>query len=174
MNNFIQTLIVAALGGFVAAALVVTFVDTPQAAPAGSPVGSSFTAAKIAAVNISPATAGATSTSILNSDGSARWVLSGFTSCTGTGSSQTFLTGAGLAAFRMQAATTSVANLGAQGNVNFAINMIVSTSTALSNNATTTSNSNFLAYWPTGTYMTFTFNATNTAACTAGVYYIAS
>lgn len=141
----------------------------------GSPVNTTFNSAKIAAVNMSPATAGATSTSILNTDTSARWFANyGMAACTGVGSSQTFNTGAGLAALTLQVATTSVANLGLQGSTNYVMNLTVSTSTSFSNSATSTQTTPAYSYWAPGTYLTFTFNATNTAACTVEVDYLAS
>lgn len=139
----------------------------------GSPVGTTFNTAKIASVNISPANGTATSSSILNTDASARYILTGFTSCTGVGSSNTAYTGVGLAALLMQVATTSSA--GANLNTtNLALNLTVSTSSGFSNNASTTVPIGVLAYWPSNVNLTFAFNATNTGACTAGVYYIGS
>jgi len=161
-------------GIVVLAAILFLGVTYPKFVIPTGTVGATFGSAKIAAINITPATADATSSSILNGDANGRWILSGFTSCTGMGSSQTYLTGAGLASLKLQAATTSVANLGLQGSTNLAINQTVGTSTEFSNNSTTTINANVLAFWAPNTYLTFTFNATNTAACTTGVYYIAS
>jgi len=169
--------------------LLMVYVAFFKASPAyGSAVGTKFNSAKIAAVNISPATAAATSTSLLNTDDSGRWVQSGFAACTGTGTSLTYLTGAGLTGLKVQAATTSVSSEGLQGNVNYAMDLAIATSSSYTNNATstaqiasTTANGSFTGgtnplwtYWPSNSYLTFTFNATNTAACTVGVYYIPS
>lgn len=140
----------------------------------GSPVGTTFNTAKVVAVNITPSTQGATSTSVLNTDATARYIANyGMVGCTGVGTSQTDLTGTGLAALLVQAATTSVANQGLQGNTNYAMNLTVSTSTTFVNSSTSTP-SVMAGYWAAGTYMTFTFNATNTAACTVEMDYLAS
>lgn len=143
----------------------------------GSSVGSTFTTQKMVAVNMAPLTAAATSTSILNTDSSARWIADfGLAGCTGAGSSFTYPnnSGTGLAALLIQAATTSVANQGLQGNTNYALNMTVSTSSpAYTESATSTLASN-AGYWAPNTYMTFTFNATNTAACIVEMDYIPS
>lgn len=141
---------------------------------AGSAVGTTFSTAKVAQVNISPATQSATSSSVLNTDASDRFLEGNyFSSCTGVGTSQTNLTGTGLAALTISMATTSVSSLGSQGNTQLGV-VTVSTSTAFSNNASTTINTDYRGDWASGTYLTFTFNATNTAACTVGVHYHAS
>lgn len=170
--------VVGALAGIVAFFNVSPF-RTVVEQLAGSSVGSSFTTAKIASVNITPLTAGATSTSILNTDASARWAY-GYTiaDCTGLSSSYTYpnTNATALANLLLQVATTSIANLGLQGNTNYFANLVVSTSTyagQFSNSSTTTAPV-MAGYWPSGTYLTFTFNATNTAACTVAAYYLAS
>lgn len=141
----------------------------------GSPVGTTFNSAKIVSVEISPATQAATSSSILNTDASARWIADfGFAGCTGAGTSQTLLTGTGLANLVLQAATTSVPNQGLLGNTNYAMNMNVSTSSAVYTASATSSLPSQAGYWAPGTYMTFSFNATNTAACIVELDYIAS
>lgn len=143
----------------------------------GSPAGTTFNSAKIAAVDITPLTAGATSTSILNTDASARYVASfGFAGCTGQGTSFTYpnTNATGLAAELIQVATTSVPNNGLQGNTNYALNMTVPTSSAVYvQNSSSTPPSN-AGYWASGTYLTFTTNATNTGACIFEVDYVAS
>ena len=132
----------------------------------GSATGTTFNSAKIALVNVAPATSAASSTSILNTDDSARWVEAGYATCTGTGSESLVQ-----ASLKFTLSTTSVASQGLQGNTNITASIPVSTTTAFSNNATTTSNSTVLAYWPSGTYMTILTSATTTAACTVGVAY---
>lgn len=152
----------------------------PKALPApfGSPVGTTFNSAKVVAVDMSPLTQGATSTSVQNTDASNRWIASfGFSGCTGVQNSFTDLTGTGLAALLVQAATTSVPNQGLQGNTNYALNLTVPTSTTgvpaiLS--ATTSTPPSVYGVWAPGSYMTFTFNATNTAACVVELDYIPS
>lgn len=138
----------------------------------GSPVGSTFSTQKIASVNINPnGLTNSTSTSILNTDSSARYIVDyGTAACTGL-----LIASTSVANLAVQAATTSVANLGLQGNTNYALNLTVSTSSSFASlNSTTTMPNNFLGVWPSLTYMTFTFNATDTGACTVGVGYIGS
>lgn len=174
MNTLTKGIIAAVAALIIGGAIYGAYQYPKQQFIASSPVGSTFGDAKIASVNMTPATSGATSTSILNTDGSARWVANyGMTACTGAGSSFTFLTGAGIANLLLQAATTSVPNQGLQGNTNYALNLQVATTTAFSNSASSTSPV-LGGYWPANTYLTFTFNATNTAACTVEIDYLAS
>lgn len=144
----------------------------------GSPVNTTFSSAKVVAVDMSPLTQTATSTSIQNTDASNRWIASfGFAGCTGVQNSQTDLTGTGLASWFVQAATTSVPNQGLQGNTNYALNMTIPTSTAGVPAIVAVSSSTPSAIsgiWAPGSYMTFTFNATNTAACVVELDYIPS
>lgn len=175
MTKYILALIGAVIiGGAIWGGYLYPIVSSPKA---GSPVGATFNDGKVAQVNISPATLTSTSTSILNTDGSARWVADfGFTGCTTVGNSFTSVTGTGLAQWLVQAATTSVPNQGLQGNTNYALNMTVatsSTSAAYLQSASSTVPAQ-QGYWAPNTYMTFTFNATNTAACTVELDYIAS
>lgn len=130
--------------------------------------------AKTATVTISPATASATSTvSLLNTDSVDRVIIGTEVFCSNVGSSKTYLTGTGLASFLLRAATTSSSSVGLQGNTNYAAQITVSTSTDLFYIASSTEG--VLQYvsriWPTNTYLTFNFNATNTAACTVGSRY---
>lgn len=136
----------------------------------GSPVGTTFNTAKIVAVNMSPATAAASSTSILNTDASARWVANyGMAACTGVATA-----GTSVSIFNVQAATTSVANQGLQGNTNVAINLNIATSSSFVNASTSTPSTAIGSYWAAGTYMTFLFNTTNAAACTVEMDYLGS
>lgn len=142
----------------------------------GSPAGTTFTTAKVGQIDISPSTAAATTTSVLNNDASDRYVTNVFAACGSVGTSRTFLTGAGLAAWALQAATTSISGQGLQGNTNYIVNGNLSTSTAdlFTMGTSTGLSSSYLTRWAAGSYMTFLFNATNTAACTVGVNYLAS
>lgn len=158
------------IGGFIWGAYQYPEVPAPVV---GSPVGSTFGTSKIAQVNITPSTAAATSSSILNTDSSARWVKSNYADCIAPTTSQTYLTGAGLANLQLLVATTSVANEGLQGSTNYAGNLTVATTSYYSNNASSTLPV-LGGYWAPGTYLTFDFNATNTAQCTVGVRYEAS
>lgn len=144
-----------------------------------SPSGSTFSSAKFAAVAINLANPGAngTSTSILNTDANDRYVSAFKVGCEAVGSSKTAYTGAGLAALLISVGTTTTAAPAsftsfAAVATNFTLgtsstNLLVASSTLL----TGTENA---AIWPTNTYMTFYFNATNTAVCSVGVDYFAS
>lgn len=162
----------------IAAAIYGAYLYPKSVSSFGSAVGTTFNTAKIASVNMTPTTSAATSTSILNTDASARWVKSVDTFCTGVGTSYTFPdTQVGLASFKLTVATTSTA---AQSNsTNFAGNVTLATSTPWEQSASSTISSatsvnTDLYYWPSATYLTFTFNATNTAACTISASYAAS
>lgn len=177
MNNITKFLFVSVVVTFVVACFGLVYPKFVQTVVAGSPVGSTFNIAKIASVDISPLTANATSSSILNTDSSARYVADfGFVGCTGIGTSYTFPNTAqgALAALLIQAATTSATGVGLQGNTNYFLNMTVPTSSSqYIQNSTSTPPSN-AGYWAPGTYLTFTFNATSTGACTVEVDYLAS
>jgi hypothetical protein len=136
----------------------------------GSAVGTTFSTGKIAAANLSLAVTGATSTSILNTDGSDRWVSGAFTYCTGASASSNLI----IANLLIQAATTSAATPTLVTNTNLAANLSVSTTTTFSSQSSTTIGAGVLSNWAAGSYMTFFSNATNTAACTVGVSYIPS
>lgn len=145
-----------------------------------SPSGSTFGDAKTASVVISLASPGAngTSTSILNTDTNDRYVTSWHTACENMGTSKTAYTGAGLANLQESVGTTTTAAPATfisfsaiASGFNLATgttNMLVSSSTLA------TATSSLAIVWPANTYMTFSFNATNTAVCTTGVNYIGS
>ena len=142
----------------------------------GSPVGSTFGDAKLAAINISPST-GATSTSILNTDGSDRYITTFEGACSNVGTSLTPLTGAGLASLTLTAATTSTATPAVNPNSNSAFVATVATSSTIYIQASSTqqlSGTPVNDVWKAGSYLSFYFNATNTAACTVGVRYLGS
>jgi hypothetical protein len=146
----------------------------------GSATGSTFGTAKVAEVVMAPTTQAATSTSILNTDSSNRWVTDGFAHCTGNSTALTNGTGAGLANLTLKAATTSTSALGIQGNPQLAANITMGTSTTYTYNSTTTPTGTIgtgaVTYlWAAGSYMSFVFNATTTSAsCVVGVHYLAS
>ncbi len=145
----------------------------------GSAVGTTFNTAKIASVNMTPSSGSASSTSLLNGDASARWVKNVDVGCTGVGTSNAFVGQAGVANWHLLVATTSVANNGLQGNTTYVGNVLIATSTSFSQSASSTvasaiSISTDQYYWPAGSYLTFDFDATNTAACTVSASYIAS
>ncbi len=145
------------------------FVTTVIQQNFGSSAGVNFNSAKVALVTVAPSTSAASSTSILNTDASGRWIEGAYAGCTGTGSESVAQLALGYSA-----ATTSVANLGAQGNTNTAARLTIATSSAFSNISSTTPNFDMKAYWPSSTYLTFTFTATTSAACVIGVSYIPS
>lgn len=145
----------------------------------GSSAGATFSTAKVAAVVMAPNTQAATSSSIVNTDGSGRWVTDAFAYCSGDSTAFTNITGGGLAALTLQAATTSTSGAGLLGNTNYAANMTLATSSTYAANSTTTPTGSPDAkfyYWGSGVDMTFLFNATTTAtaACTVGVHYLPS
>lgn len=166
-------LILAVLGGVLWAGI--TYPEVKSAF--GSPTGTTFNTAKMVAVDMAPLTATATSTSVLNTDDSARWIADfGFAGCTGAGTSYTFpnTNATGLASLAVQAATTSTTGLGLMGNTNYALNMNVSTSSSIYTQSSTSTPPTQAGYWAPGTYMTFVFNATSTAACVVEMDYIPS
>lgn len=142
-----------------------------------SAVGTTFNSAKVASVIMAPATAAATSTSILNPDSSDRIVTNSFAACNTVGGSLPFLTGltsGSLPNWGLKMATTSTA--AQTGSVNLVSNLNISTTTPWSYTASSTVPfpGPVTNVWPAGTYLTLTFNATNTATCVAGVNYLAS
>lgn len=151
-----------------------SFSTTTVIGGAVSLVGVSNNSGRLASVTMAPLTAAATTTSILNSGGTDRAITSSFAYCTGVGTSNTFITGAGLAALQLQMATTSTGGGGLLGNTNYASNLTVATSSAWSYVASTTeATPNYMGrLWPANSYLSIAFNATNTAACTVGVNYL--
>ena len=134
----------------------------------------------ISQITFTPSTS--TSTSILNSGASDRAVIGSYGMCTSIGTSTTLTTGTGLANWTLQSATTSGSSLGVQGSTNFIFNTtIATTSNTAAANATgngiyyasSTAARNIGSYiWPVNTYLTFDFNATNTASCSLGVTWL--
>ncbi len=139
----------------------------------GSSTGTTFGTAKIATVVMAPATAAASSTSILNPDASDRKIESFVVDCSGVGSSLSYLAGLGIASWTVTFATSST---GAQVANTNGTTLNLSTSTVdlynILGNATTTPALNRV--WAAGSYLVPTFNATNTASCVVGVNYLAS
>lgn len=145
-----------------------------------SPAGSNFGTAKFAgvAINLASPGANATSTSITNTDSNDRYVTNFKVGCENVGTSKTAYTGTGLSSLQVSIGTTTASapatfsSFAAVAlNLNIAtntVNLIVSSSTLQ------TATSSMAMVWPTGTPMTFAFNATNTAVCTVGVDYIGS
>lgn len=141
-----------------------------------SPVGTTNTTAKFYSIEMAPSTSAASSSSILNTDGTDRVIESTVADCNTVGTSQTYLTGAGLTStgWNLKAATTSTA--AQTGSTNYASNITIATTTPDVFSATSTEGviTGTARIWPTGSYLTFTFNATNTAACVVGAHTISS
>ena len=160
----------------VLAAIAYVGYSYPQnSASFGSVVGSTFNDAKIVAVDMTPSATAATSSSILNTDSSARWIEGGVVACTGVSTGS-----AGTANLTVQAATTSITTAGLNGNANLAFNLVVATSSAVVYAASSTVASGSSVgnadnyYWAAGTYMTFNFNTTNPGACLVKLAYLPS
>lgn len=151
-----------------------------QILASASPTGSTFGDAKFAGVVVSLATPGAngTSTSILNTDTSDRYVTSTKVGCENIGTSRTAYTGTGLASLQVSIGTTTSAN--PASFLSFAAittGTIIGTSSVnnlFSSSTLQTATTSLSVIWPANTNMTFYFNATNTAVCTVGVDYIGS
>ncbi len=143
-----------------------------------SPAGSTFNTAKFAAVAMNLATPGTngTSSSILNTDTNDRFVLAVKGGCENVGSSLTAYTGAGLASLQLNVATsTTAAPASLNGWANVAKAYVVGTTTTniiFGSSTLVTATSSLAGIWSANTYMTFSWNATNTAACTVGVEYV--
>lgn len=150
------------------------YTNTTQVNAVTSPVGTTFNSAKVAQINITPSTASATSTGVLNTDSYDRYIEAMYGACSGVGTSLTAYTGAGLASLGLTvtAATGTTAAPNTITNTNSFV-MTVATTT-VDSFASTTSATNLSRVWATGSYLNFAFNATNTAACTVGVHYIGS
>ena len=168
MKNYIIAGIVGVILGFVLATVLSTGSDKTGAV---SPNGTYNNTTGYAQITFTPSTS--TSTSILNSGASDRAVIAEYGFCSSIGTSYTYSSGAGLATWTLQSATTSSANAGFLGNTNYLFNTTVATGTATGlYYASSTGASSVVAYiWPVGTYLTFGFNATNTASCSLGVSY---
>lgn len=138
-----------------------------------SSAGVTNSTAKLFSVTMSPSVASATTTSLLNSDSTDRMITGNILGCTGVGNSQAYLTGAGLltGGWALQFSTSTVGSTGLQGNLNYAGNISIATSSAWLQQASSTLGvlGAVGLVWPASTYLNFTFNATNTAACTIGV-----
>ncbi len=163
-KNIISGIVTGVVGVIIG--LVLSLVFTPQASVQGvSSSGSSFSTRKTASVTISPSSLSATSTAILNTDATDRLVTDGFAACTSVASQPAVST------WILQAATTSAAT-GAFTNTSYALNISIATTSAIAYTASSSYGFDAYRYWATGTYMTFMFNASNTAACTVGVNYV--
>ncbi len=191
-KNIIYVLGAIVIAGAILGAYLFPVAQTPVAIGT-SPTGTTFSSQKIAAIAFVPSAAGATTTSILNTDANDRYVTSNFVNCTNATTSYTAITGGGLANLIIKAATTSTNAPAVVGNTNLAMNDTVATgtsaaggaafpvvmvsSTSLPASPAVTNNVGagaFAFLWASGSYLSFWANATNTAACIVGVQYSAS
>lgn len=154
------------------------FPHVPKTLGVASPVNTSFTDNKRAAIAWTPSTNAATTSSLLNTDGADRIVSSIDYTCSGLTSTNTKLTSTG---WNFSAATTSISGQGLQGNVNYTLNTSIATTTtelfisSTTPGITTSSGaSDWVRRWANGTYMTFTANASSTATCVVSVVYIST
>lgn len=177
MKQYIGYIAVLVLGAAVGLFLGnILFSQEVQQVAVGSPTGSTFGTAKIASVVMAPSTASASSTAIVNPDASDRLIESAFADCNTVGTSKSYLVGSGLSStgFRLNIATSSA---GTQtGNANaFDFSIATATPDRYATDAVATSSvSDFIRVWKAGSYLQFTFSATNTASCVVGVHYLAS
>lgn len=114
------------------------------------------------------------STSIYNTGASDRAIMGSYVFCTTIGTSYTYATGAGLTSWTLLAATTTTNANGLQGSTNYIVNATVATATPNYYVATTTEGAPLYTgrIWPAGTYLTYNFNATNTASCSLGAEWM--
>lgn len=169
----------------IGAAMYGAFLSSQGAISFGSSAGTTFNTAKFAGIVMVPSVPGtnATTSSILNSDAGTRYVTNSKLACTGVGSSFTQVVGTGLANWQLTIGTTSTAapatftQSGIYAPVMPAFSIATnsaSTEVLVSSTTLATATSSKAVPWHSGEYMTFGFNATNTAACTVGVDYIGS
>lgn len=134
----------------------------------GSPAGTTFNTAKIAGVNMALATAGinATTSSITNSDSSDRIITGGYATCSGLGTSLTADGTAGVYSLVLNIGT-STTNM---------LTIAVATTSSQINVASSSAFAavSYLSRWNIGSTLNFAWNATNTAACTVAVTYLAT
>ena len=161
-----------AIGGYL-------YPQTRMLAGAVSPSGVTNQTSLSPSITVAPLTT-ATTTWILNTGASDRFVTDVFSYCTGIGQSNAWNqagTGGGLAAWTLQVSTSTAQTVGALANTNLVGNILISTSTAWNGVSSSTVNTagfvSMNADWPVNTYLAFSFNATNTAACTVGVKAVA-
>lgn len=172
MNNYFKALVAVLI--LVAIYGAYEYPKAIQTVVVGSATGSTFNNAKLAAINMTPSSASATSSSILNTDSSDRIVTDSFVTCNNANTSNSGPAG-GVVAWNWLAATTSTsgpASLGA--NTNYTLQATVATSSVDAYIATSTMGA-WMRRWASGTYMTFIPNATSSSAtCNVGVHYLAT
>ncbi len=163
MNKIIYT--IAGLIVLVAVFFVGQSASNNASVQGVSSVGATNSTAKLASITIAPLTIAATSTSILNADATDRAVTSAFAFCTGVTNQPAVNT------WTLQAATSSTLVV-TPPTSNYAMNLTVATTTTVVLASSTAISNDIFRIWPSGTYMIFASNATNTAACTIGLHYL--
>ena len=164
----------------VAVAIYGAYLYPKAAQPLGTTaVGGTFGTAKFAGVAMTPSTAGLATSSITNGSTNDYYVKSIEVGCEGVGTSKVLYTGGGLANLTLEAATTSNGIINSNTNYVGGGAFNIGTTSTWFVEASSTANATVGSIlmnniWPAGTQMTFSFNATNTAACTVGVSYISS
>lgn len=139
---------------------------------AASPNGTTFSTAKVAAINYTPSSSAASSTSLLNTSANTWYITDSFVYCSSpTGNGGTF-----------EGATTTVPNEGLQANVNYGMNDVGTTTTTSGAFNIASSTEGVITYisraWPAGTYFTILDSTVVadpiTGTCTVGVHYLSS
>ena len=130
-------------------------------------------------VNLASPGANATSSSILNSSSNDYYITEVKAGCEGIGTSKTAYTGTGLASLTLAIATSSTSAPATNSNTNYSGGTTITIATSsttflLASSTALTGTSITNVIWASGSYITFTTNATNTAVCTFGVHYISS
>lgn len=138
--------------------------------------GNTFNTAKVASVIMTPSAIGnnGTSSSILNTDATDRFITDAFVACANATSTVFSPTG-GVANWQVFAATTSAANANVSiATPNLALNVNVATGTYDVYVSTSTYTATFTRRWLTNSYLTFGWNATSSggSSCNVGVHYI--
>lgn len=140
---------------------------------AASSSGQTFSGSNSTTVTFAPLTS--SSTSILNNGGNDRDITKVVVSCQGIGTSYSYNGATAIASWQLSnVATTSVSSNGNQGNVNYMYAATtIATTSPYSFMSTTTEGVIYAVsrIWPVNTYLTFNFNATNTAACSLTADY---
>ena len=176
-NIGIGAVVVAAILGavtFFGFSPFIKLVQTFGTSAAGS-TGTTARQYNIYGVNLAAPGPNATSSSLLNSTGQDIYPTMVDVGCEQVQTSKTAYTGSGLAALTLSVGTSSTAAPNVvPGNllVNAYVigtstgNFVMASTTSVTGNTASTTG---IGIWPNGTYLTFWFNATNTAVCTVGV-----
>jgi len=144
-----------------------------QSVAGASPAGSTFSTAKEYSVTMALTGTG-TTTSIQNTDSNNRYVKNNFAFCTGLTQASSALAGS----LSYTVATTSQNFTGSTTapttNATPAGVIAMATSTGAGYTASSTWPTPYYQIWQPGQWMTFNWNATDTAVCTVGLSTLAS